>query len=157
MQRKIIEKLRVWKDSPYRKPLILYGARGVGKSWIMKRFGETEFENVAYFNCEEDPRVGELFEDCHVPRILQALQSMTGTKIEAGKTLIILDELQEARQGLASLKFFKERTPQYHVIAAASRHGIILEDEFFPVGATTKLKVHPMDFEEFIAAVGIES
>ncbi len=136
MERKIIEELRKWKDENERKPLILLGARQVGKTWIMKRFGQLEFENVAYVNCDEEPLAKELFAmDYNIPRILLTLQAITGTKIEAGKTLIILDELQEVRRGLHSLKYFQENAPQYHVIAAGSLLGITIgRGESFPVG-----------------------
>ena len=96
MERKIIKQLKLWKDNPDRKPLILLGARQVGKTWVMKHFGQTEFENVAYINCDVEPLAKELFEaDYNIPRILLTLKAITGTNIEAGKTLIILDELQE--------------------------------------------------------------
>lgn len=156
MERKIIKELRKWKDEPERKPLILLGARQVGKTWIMKRFGQLEFENVAYVNCDEEPLVKEVFAtDYNIPRILLTLQAITGTKIEAGKTLIILDELQEVRRGLHSLKYFQENAPQYHVIAAGSLLGITIgRGESFPVGKVNLLQMYPLDFEEFLMAVG---
>lgn len=156
MERKIMDKLRVWKDAPDRKPLVLLGARQVGKTWIMKHFGEMEFESVAYVNCDEEPLAKELFEsDYNIPRILLTLQAMTGTKIEAGKTLIILDELQEVKRGLHSLKYFQENAPQYHVIAAGSLLGITIgRSESFPVGKVNMLHMYPMDFEEFLIAKG---
>ena len=121
MERKIIYKLRQWKDNPQRKPLILLGARQVGKTWIMKHFGETDFENVAYINCDAEPMAKELFAaDYDIDRLLLMLQAITGTKIEAGKTLIILDELQEVERGMHSLKYFYDNAPEYHVIAAGS-------------------------------------
>ena len=156
MERKIIKELRKWKDEPERKPLILLGARQVGKTWIMKRFGQLEFENVAYVNCDEEPLAKEVFAtDYNIPRILLTLQAITGTKIEAGKTLIILDELQEVRRGLHSLKYFQENAPQYHVIAAGSLLGITIgRGESFPVGKVNLLQMYPLDFEEFLMAVG---
>lgn len=156
MERKIMDKLRVWKDAPDHKPLVLLGARQVGKTWIMKHFGEMEFESVAYVNCDEEPLAKELFEsDYNIPRILLTLQAMTGTKIEAGKTLIILDELQEVKRGLHSLKYFQENAPQYHVIAAGSLLGITIgRGESFPVGKVNMLHMYPMDFEEFLIAKG---
>lgn len=112
MERKIINKLRTWKNASDRKPLILLGARQVGKTWIMKHFGETEYESLAYVNCDEEPLAKELFaSDYNIPRILLTLQAMTGTKIEAEKTLVILDELQEVKRGLHSLKYFQENAP----------------------------------------------
>lgn len=156
MERKIINKLKTWKDAPDRKPLVLLGARQVGKTWIMKHFGELEFENVAYVNCDEEPLAKELFQsDYNIPRILLTLQAMTGTKIEAGKTLIILDELQEVKRGLHSLKYFQENAPQYHVIAAGSLLGItISRGESFPVGKVNMIHMYPMDFKEFLMATG---
>lgn len=156
MRRKIIDKLKAWKNAPSRKPLILLGARQVGKTWIMKRFGELEFTNVAYINCDEEPLAKELFaSDYNIPRILLTLQAITGTKIEAGKTLVILDELQEVERGLHSLKYFQENAPEYHVIAAGSLLGITIgRGESFPVGKVNLLSMYPMDFEEFLMAVG---
>lgn len=127
MKRKIIQQLKLWKDNPARKPLILLGARQVGKTWVMKHFGQAEFENVAYINCDVEPLTKELFAaDYNIPRILLTLQAITGTKIEAGKTLIIFDELQEVERGLHSLKYFQENAPEYHVMAAGSLLGITL-------------------------------
>ncbi|NDV58406.1 ATP-binding protein [Bacteroides sp. 519] len=156
MERKIVKKLRIWKDEPQRKPLILLGARQVGKTWIMKHFGELEFENVAYINCDEEPLAEELFaSDYNIPRILLTLQAITSTKIEAGKTLIIFDELQEVKRGLHSLKYFQENAPQYHVIAAGSLLGITIgRGESFPVGKVNLLHMYPLDFEEFLMAMG---
>lgn len=112
MERKIITALKKWKDSPERKPLILLGARQVGKTWIMKHFGKLEFENVAYINCDEEPLAEELFAtDYNISRILLTLQAICNTRIEAGKTLIILDELQEVKRGLHCLKYFQENAP----------------------------------------------
>ena len=119
MERKIIGQLKSWKENPERKPLILLGARQVGKTWVMKHFGQTEFQNVAYINCDKEPLAKELFAaDYNIPRILLTLQAITGTNIEAGKTLIIFDELQEVERGLHSLKYFQENTPEYHVMDA---------------------------------------
>lgn len=159
MERKIIDKLRRWKENPSRKPLVLLGARQVGKTWIMKYFGKLEFENVAYVNCDEEPLAKELFaSDYNIPRILLTLQAMTGTKIEAGKTLIILDELQEVKRGLHSLKYFQENAPEYHVVAAGSLLGITIgRGESFPVGKVNLLHMYPMDFEEFLMAMGENS
>ena len=107
MYRTIIERLRKWKDDAFRKPLILAGARQVGKTYILKRFGETEFENVAYINCDDNELAKELFEqDYDMQRILLAIGAITQQPIVAGKTLIILDEIQEAKRGLSVLKYF---------------------------------------------------
>lgn len=159
MERKIITALKKWKDSPERKPLILLGARQVGKTWIMKHFGKLEFENVAYINCDEEPLAEELFAtDYNISRILLTLQAICNTRIEAGKTLIILDELQEVKRGLHCLKYFQENAPQYHVIAAGSLLGITIgKGESFPVGKVNLLHMYPMDFEEFLLAAEEEA
>ena len=156
MKRKIIQQLKLWKDNPARKPLILLGARQVGKTWVMKHFGQTEFENVAYINCDVEPLAKELFAaDYNIPRILLTLQAITGTKIEAGKTLIVFDELQEVERGLHSLKYFQENAPEYHVMAAGSLLGITLgKGQSFPVGKVNVMHLYPMDFEEFLMAAG---
>ncbi len=156
MKRKVIDKLREWKNSPNRKPLVLLGARQVGKTWMMKHFGELEFENMVYINCDEEPLAQELFSaDYNIPRILLTLQAITGVKVEAGKTLIIFDELQEVKRGLHSLKYFQENAPQYHVIAAGSLLGITIgQGESFPVGKVNILRMYPLDFEEFMMALG---
>ena len=121
MKRKIIQQLKLWKDNPARKPLILLGARQVGKTWVMKHFGLTEFENVAYINCDVEPLAKELFAaDYNIPRILLALQAITGTKIEAGKTLIVFDELQEVERGLHSLKYFQENPMEFEEFLMAA-------------------------------------
>ena len=156
MERKIIQQLKLWKDHPERKPLILLGARQVGKTWVMKHFGQTEFQNVAYINCDVEPLAKELFAaDYNILRILLTLQAITGTNIEAGKTLIIFDELQEVERGLHSLKYFQENAPEYHVMAAGSLLGITLgKGQSFPVGKVNTMHLYPMDFEEFLMATG---
>lgn len=156
MERKIIGQLKSWKENPERKPLILLGARQVGKTWVMKHFGQTEFQNVAYINCDVEPLAKELFAaDYNIPRILLTLQAITGTNIEAGKTLIIFDELQEVERGLHSLKYFQENAPEYHVMAAGSLLGITLgKGQSFPVGKVNTMHLYPMDFEEFLMAAG---
>ena len=158
MKRKIIQQLKLWKDNPARKPLILLGARQVGKTWVMKHFGLTEFENVAYINCDVEPLAKELFAaDYSIPRILLTLQAITGTKIEAGKTLIVFDELQEVERGLHSLKYFQENAPEYHVMAAGSLLGITLgKGQSFPVGKVNVMHLYPMDFEEYLWAINDE-
>lgn len=120
----------------------------------MKHFGELEFENVAYVNCDEEPLAKDLFEsDYDIPRILLMLQAITGTRVEAGRTLVIFDELQEVRRGMHCLKYFQENAPEYHVIAAGSLlGGTIGRGESFPVGKVNMLNMYPMDFEEFLMA-----
>jgi predicted AAA+ superfamily ATPase len=154
MYRKIINDLREWKVKEGRKPLLLMGARQVGKTWIMKEFGRTEFKSFAYVNCDEVPLAKKMFEqDYDIPRILLTIQAITGVPIVAGETLIILDELQEATRGLSCLKYFCENAPEYHVIAAGSLLGIAMgKKESFPVGKVDILHLYPLDFTEFIMA-----
>jgi Predicted ATPase (AAA+ superfamily) len=156
MKRKAFRQLRVWKDNKNRKPLILLGARQVGKTWLMKEFGKECYDSVAYINCDAEPLAKELFnDDYNIERILFAVQAITGVKPEPGKTLIIFDEIQEASRGLHSLKYFQENAPEYHVMAAGSLLGITLhQGDSFPVGKVDMLSIHPMDFEEFLEANG---
>lgn len=153
MERKLFPELIKWKDREGRKPLLLLGVRQVGKTWLMKEFGRRCFDNVAYINCDAEPLAASLFTDYDVDRILFSIQAITGVKPVAGKTLIILDELQQVERGLHSLKYFCENAPLYHVVAAGSLLGITLgQKESFPVGKVDMLHVHPMDFEEFLQA-----
>lgn len=156
MYRKIVSKLEDWKKDKNRKPLILLGARQVGKTWMMKEFGKTSYDNVAYVNCDEEPLAKTMFEaDYNISRILLVVQAITGIKVEPGKTLLIFDEIQEAPRGLHCLKYFCENAPEYHVMAAGSLLGVTLgHKESYPVGKVNMLRMHPMDFEEFLLAVG---
>lgn len=156
MYRKAYRKMLAWKDSKERKPLLLLGARQVGKTWLMKEFGTREYDNVVYINCDTEPLVRQLFiSDYDVPRILLGLQAITEESITEGKTLIILDEIQEAQRGLHSLKYFCENAPGYHVMAAGSLLGVALSHkESFPVGKVDMLNIYPMDFEEFLLGIG---
>lgn len=156
MYRKIIERLKEWKTSDDRKPLVLLGARQVGKTWLMKEFGQTCYDSMAYLNCDNEPLAKDLFNaDYNIPRILLAIQAITGVKVEPGRTLIVIDEIQEAQRGLHSLKYFCENAPEYHVVAAGSLLGVTLgQKESFPVGKVNMLQVQPMDFEEFMIATG---
>ena len=158
MYRKIVSKLEDWKKSKTRKPLILLGARQVGKTWIMKEFGKTCYDSVAYVNCDEEPLAKNIFEaDYSISRIVLTVQAITGVKVEAGKTLLIFDEIQEAPRGLHCLKYFCENAPEYHIIAAGSLLGVTLgHKESYPVGKVNMLRMHPMDFEEFLLAMGEE-
>ena len=156
MYRNIIEKLKAWKDSQNRKPLVLAGARQVGKTYMLKKFGEEEFAHVAYINCDDNELVKDLFmQDYDVQRILLAVGAITQQTIEAGKTLIIFDEIQESPRGLSSLKYFYENAPQYHVAVAGSLLGITIHrGESFPVGKVDVLNIYPMTFDEFLLAKG---
>lgn len=158
MKRKIYRQLLKWKKSADRKPLVLLGARQVGKTWIMRHFGEQEYAKVAYVNCDDEPRMRQLFElDYDIDRILLTLQAVTGTKATQSDTLIILDEIQEIPRGLHSLKYFCEKAPGYHVMVAGSLLGVTLgKGESFPVGKVDMLHMFPMDYEEFLDATGNE-
>ena len=156
MNRQIYNELKRWKTSQDRKPLVLLGARQVGKTWIMRHFGAHEYESVAYINCDDEPRAKELFTpDYDMDRILLSIQVITGVKVLPGKTLVILDEIQELERGLHSLKYFYEKSPQYQVMVAGSLLGITLgRGESFPVGKVDMLHMYPMNFSEFLDAMG---
>ena len=136
MYRTAIETLLKWKESKYRKPLIIEGARQVGKTWLMKEFGKIAYENVVYINFDSNARMAELFtSDLNIERILLGLEIYTEQKILPEKTLIIFDEVQEVPKALSSLKYFYENTPQYHIVCAGSLLGIALHGgTSFPVG-----------------------
>jgi len=156
MYRNIIERLKEWKNKERRKPLILAGARQVGKTYILKKFGEQEFANVAYINCDDNGLAKDLFvQDYDMQRIILAIGAITQQSIEAGKTLIILDEIQESPRRLSVLKYFYENAPQYHVAVAGSLLGIAMHrGESFPVGKVDILHIYPMTFDEFLLAKG---
>ena len=158
MKRRIWNKLLAWKVKERRKPLIISGARQVGKTWLMQEFGRKEFRNVIYLNCDDESRAKAMFEpDFDIDRILLQLQAITHTKAVAGETLIILDEIQEVPRGLASLKYFCEKAPEYHVMVAGSLLGIALhEGTSFPVGKVDMVHLYPMDFMEFLSANGFD-
>ena len=156
MYRNILEQLKEWKNKEHRKPLVLSGARQVGKTYILKRFGEQEFSNVAYINCDDNEMAKDLFtQDYNIQRIVLAIGAITRQSIEAGKTLIILDEIQESKRGLSALKYFCENAPQYHVAVAGSLLGIAMhKGESFPVGKVDILNIYPMTYDEFLLAKG---
>ncbi len=158
MERKMMSSLVEWKDKVDRKPLMLLGARQVGKTWILKEFGRLYFDNVAYVNCDNNAEIKDLFaEDYSMERIIMTISATTHETITPRKTLIILDEIQETRRGLASLKYFKEDAPEYHVVVAGSYLGIQLhEGESYPVGQVDTLTLYPMDFSEYLMAKGEE-
>ncbi len=158
MERSIYQQLKTWKDSPSRKPLILEGARQVGKTYILKEFGNREYDNLVYVNCDNNDKISAIFSDYDIPRIIRSLSAISGESIVPGKTLIFLDEIQEINKGLASLKYFCENAPEYHVAVAGSLLGITLhEGTSFPVGKVDMLYLYPMDFEEFLLAMGRET
>lgn len=154
MERFIMQDLIAWKNRTDRKPLILLGARQVGKTYILKEFGRQEFENVAYINCDNNAMVRDLFApDYNIDRILLTIGAITGVNIQAGKTLIILDEIQELHRGLSSLKYFCEDAREYHVAVAGSLLGLTLhQGESYPVGKVNTLTMYPMTYEEFLLA-----
>ncbi len=155
MERFVMQDLIAWKNRADRKPLILLGARQVGKTYILKDFGRREYENVAYVNCDNNEAVRDLFADYNINRILLTLSAVTGENIKPGKTLIIMDEIQELPRGLASLKYFCEDAREYHVAVAGSLLGLTLhQGESFPVGKVNTLNLYPMTFEEFLWACG---
>ena len=156
MKRKLYNSLVEWKNDPNHKPLVLEGARQVGKTWLLKEFGKNEFENLVYVNCHDDERMQNLFQqDLHVERIMQALQAFTQQSIVAGKTLIFIDEIQEAHRGLDSLKYFCENARDQHIVVAGSLLGVTHRPgESYPVGKVDLLYLYPMSFEEFLWAKG---
>lgn len=158
MKRTILAQLCEWKDSRTRKPLILNGARQVGKTYILNVFGQTFYENVAYVNLDKDKQAASLWEqDFDVRRILLSLSALLNTKILPQKTLIILDEIQDCPQALSSLKYFCEDASEYHVVVAGSLLGLSLHDGIsFPVGKVNMLRMFPMTFREFLMANGEE-
>lgn len=156
MERTIMQKLVFWKDRIDRKPLIVLGARQVGKTYILKAFGRRYFKNMAYINCDNNAMAKDLFsQDFDMSRVMLAISAMTGVNVEKGNTLIFLDEIQELPRGLTSLKYFCEQAREYHVVVAGSLLGITLHSgEAYPVGKVNTLTMYPMTFEEFLLAKG---
>ncbi len=157
MERLITESLINWKQDPDRKPLILLGARQVGKTYILKDFGKRFFSNFVYVNCHNNPFAENLFVDFDIKRIIREIEINYDVKIHPDKTLLFLDEIQEVRNGIASLKYFCEDAREYYVAVAGSLLGISLkENESFPVGKVNTLRMYPMTFKEFLKACGNE-
>ena len=156
MKRKLYNSLISWKNSPDRKPLVLEGARQVGKTWLLKDFGKKEYDNLIYVNFHDDIEARTLFaQNLHVNRILESLEAITNRKITAGKTLVFMDEIQEAPRGLDSLKYFCEDAANQHVVVAGSLLGTTHRaGESYPVGKVNLLNLYPMSFEEFLWAKG---
>lgn len=158
MKRKILDELLQWKNRNDRKPLILRGVRQCGKTWALKEFGRTSFENVAYFNFDFDQSLASVFESTKDPkRLIPQLSLLSGVPIEPQKTLIVFDEIQCCGKALNSLKYFCEDAPEYAVASAGSLLGVSLSKDGFPVGKVQFLDVYPMDFEEYLAASGAEN
>ena len=158
MYRYAIENLDKWKNSKNRKPLIIEGARQVGKTWIMKEFGKKSYNKTVYINFDSNVQMAELFSiDLNVERIIMGLELYAGHKINPADTLIIFDEVQEVPKALSSLKYFYENAPEYHIVCAGSLLGIALhEGTSFPVGKVDFLKLYPLSFKEFLMAIGLE-
>ena len=159
MYRAVIEDLRQWKQSPNRKPLILQGARQVGKTYILKEFGRSEYAKTVHISFDRDEKARQFFsEGGGAERLVRLLSAHTETDITAGDTLVILDEIQECPAALESLKYFQEETPQYHIVVAGSLLGISLHgNASFPVGKVDLMRLFPMTYEEFLAAMGRQS
>ena len=158
MNRLALQALITWKNAKIRKPLIIQGARQVGKTWLMKEFGKKEFQNVVYLNFENSSRLGELFiADFNIDRIIAVIEIEVKQKIDSQNTLIIFDEIQEAEKGLTALKYFNEQAPEYFIVAAGSLLGISNQkNSSFPVGKVDLMPLFPMSFMEFLESVGEE-
>ncbi len=156
MYRIAMEKLLKWKQSKRRKPLIIEGARQVGKTWLMKEFGRQEYADTIYVNFDANSRMAELFaSDLDTDRLIMGLELYAGRKIDPDNSLLIFDEVQEVPRALASLKYFCENAPQYHIVCAGSLLGIALhQGTSFPVGKVDFLKLYPLSFKEFLMATG---
>ncbi len=154
MERLAYKKLLGWKNNKNRKPLILNGARQVGKTWLLKDFGEKEYESVAYINCDETKDLKAVFSDFNTDRLIRAFSAISGVNIKPENTLIILDEIQIIPIGLTSLKYFCENAPEYHIAVAGSLLGIGLhEGTGFPVGKVDQINLYPLNFKEFLLAL----
>ena len=154
MKRNAIQELVAWKSSEDRKPMVLKGARQVGKTWLMKEFGQNYYDSYVYFNFDEEDELKSIFEANKNPqRIIELLSLITGEKILPEKTLIIFDEIQECPEALNTLKYFKEKANEYHVIAAGSLLGTLLaQPKSYPVGMVNLLDIYPLTFDEFLEA-----
>lgn len=157
MYRIAIEKLYKWKNSKRRKPLIIEGARQVGKTWLMKEFGKQAYADTVYINFDSNSRMADLFSaDLDTDRLIMGLELYAGRKINPDNTLLIFDEVQEVPRALASLKYFYENAPQYHIVCAGSLGIALHQGTSFPVGKVDFLKLYPLSFSEFLMATGNE-
>ena len=156
MYRQKIEDLKAWQKSPHRKPLIIRGARQVGKTELIREFGRTQYRQTAYVNLDNNSRMAALFDgDFDVNRLIQGLKAETNVDIEPDSTLIVLDEIQEIPKALTALKYFCENTPQYHIVVAGSLLGVATHQGVsFPVGKVDYLELAPLSFREFLLALG---
>lgn len=158
MQRFLMTKLLAWKDNPHRKPLVLNGARQVGKTWLLNKLGNEAFANVAYVSFDNNPQLSAIFEEGYdLSRILLGIQAESHEKIIPGETLVIFDEIQECPKALTSLKYFCEQMPKQAIAAAGSLLGITIhEGTGYPVGKVDTLDLYPLSFREFLDAIGEE-
>ena len=155
MERIAYKSLLKWKKSPNRKPLIVRGARQVGKTWLLKEFGRREYKSFVYVNCDKEAFAADLFQDYDIKRILLAIEAYTGVPVREGETLVVFDEIQEVPRGIGALKYFCEDAPGIHVAAAGSLLGITLhEGTSFPVGKVDEITLRPLSFAEFLAGTG---
>lgn len=158
MYRTVYNELCAWKNKNNRKPLILSGARQVGKTWILKEFGNAEFDNLAYINCDKATEMQNAFTDFDTDRLIRFFSVVSNTSIQPGKTLIVLDEIQEVPIGLTALKYFCENASQYHIVVAGSLLGLELhKGTGFPVGKVDEINMYPLSFKEFLIAMGKDS
>lgn len=158
MNRTLINNLINWKNNTKRKPLILQGARQVGKTWLMKTFGYQEFKQVVYLNFESSERLKNMFvADFDIERLVTIMEIEVNQKIDSKNCLIIFDEIQEAPKGITALKYFYEKAPQYFIIAAGSLLGVSLQTNSFPVGKVDFMQLYPMSFLEFLENIGEEN
>lgn len=154
IKREIIDKFKVWKDSPKRKPILLKGARQIGKTWAMETFGRECFDYCVKFDFDRQPELKTVFQVTKEPsRILKELAIYCGSPIIPGKTLIIFDEIQECEEALNSLKYFCEDAPQYHIIAAGSLLGVAVKKRMMtvPVGKVEVMRMYPVTFKEYLS------
>lgn len=155
MERLVYNELLRWKNKSDRKPLILNGARQVGKTWILKEFGKKEYSNVAYINCDEVTEMKTLFSDFNTDRLIRSISILSGVVIKPEETLIILDEIQVVPLGITAMKYFCENASEYHIVVAGSLLGVGLhEGTGFPVGKVDEINLYPLSFKEFLMALG---
>ena len=159
MYRTAIEKMKKWKESRFRKPLIIEGARQVGKTWLMKEFGRQFYQQTVYINFDSNKQMKDLFtSSLDIEKIIMGLEIYSDMSISPENTLIIFDEVQEVPEALKSLKYFYENAPQYHIMCAGSLLGIALHNgTSFPVGKVDFLRLYPLSFDEFLLGTGNEN
>ncbi|OUP03810.1 ATPase, partial [Mediterranea sp. An20] len=157
MKRKISIALNEWKNKPHRMPLVIGGARQVGKTYILQEFGHEHFENMVYLNMEIEHALTRFLDaELSPDKLIPFIEALKGERITAGKTLIFFDEIQACERALTALKYFYEQAPQYHVVAAGSLLGVAVNRQkySYPVGKVEELTLYPLDFEEYLWAMG---